>query len=239
MTNREIREKSKEQLSDRRFRAIGSLAALVTVKLFFVLLRLTSADFLLSNKIIGGLSLVVSSEKTLILTRIVLFFAELLLTSVVFSSMLCVYCQPCRKAPLKNCINLIALRLLVTLFKLPYLICAFISLKFFNVIFFEYNARTAEFAIAVLMLLCALCFLLIYLHSLVGLFVAPLLIANGERAFTAALRSLNIMKKNRARLLRFLLSCLPEALLIFTLPQIAMRFVVFAGECAHLYSDDI
>lgn len=239
MTYREIREKSKEQLSGIRFRAIGSLAALLTAKLFFLFAGLITADFLLSNRIVGGSRLVVSSAAELILSRSALFFSELTVISVFGAALLSVYCRLPRFGFFKCSLNLIGLRLIMLLFKLPYLVCVYLCLIFARLIFFEYNALSSELAITVLMLLCAVCFLLLYFYLLTGLFVAPLLIAQGDGAFSAAVRSLRLMKKNRARLLRFLLRSLPEALLIFNLPQVVMRLVVLAGDFAHIYSDDI
>lgn len=239
MTYGEIRKKSKKQLFGIRFRAACSLAAFCAVKLFFVFLNFANANFFGAKESFGGFDLAFSSSKAALLCRLGLFLSKLLAVSLSFAALLGVYCQVERFCYFKCLFNLIKLRIIIFFLKLPYLACTGIFLIFARKIFLEYGAGENETAIAVIMLICALCFLLIYLYFLQGLFAAPLLIAQGDSALCAARRSQRLMKGNRARLIGYILISLPEALCIFLLPQIVMRFAVFSGDIAHIYCDDV
>ncbi len=239
MTYGEIRKKSKKQLFGIRFGAICSLAAFCLVKLFFLLLRFALADFLILKGKVGGIDLAFSTSRQVMLCRTLLFFSELAAISSAGAALLGVYCRTAHFRYFKCLLNLIKLRLIVTLFKLPYLVCVSVFLFFAKKIFLEYNAQSRESAIAVIALFCALCFFLMYLYLLIGLFVSPLLIAQGDSALCAAKRSQSLMKGNRARLLGLFPASLPEAILVFYWPQIVMRFAVLSGDIAHIYSDDI
>lgn len=240
MTLKEIKQKSKQQLKGCRFRAITIIAFAAAFELLFVFLKLIFADFLLLNVLENPFSLIMSTQKAVVLARTVFAVLKLVVSSLLLAKGVHIFCFAEQQS--RRCITsffaLIALKIALSAAKLPYLICFYISIFFGAKMLFEYNAQFYEFALSLLFFAAALCLVLIYLYFLSGLFLAPLLIFSGESIFWAMVRSLDLMKNNRAKLLSIFLGSLPEALLIFTLPEIAMRFAVFAKHTAHFYCDD-
>ncbi len=238
MTFADLIKQSSQQLSHIRYKAIISLVAYVLAGLFFLCAELTLADFLLYNNYISSpYQLFVTANVDILLMYFALSAIKFLVLTFCFANVTAVYCCNMGAKPRRIAIfaRLCLLRIVLTLVKIPFLLIFYISFAFFRNIVTVYNAQSSQFAVAMLTLGAALCLYLMYIYLLSGMFTFPYLIVNGERFFNAVMRSYYLMQNKRGKLLKLFLSSLPEALLIFKLPDILMRFAVFARCCAHDY----
>lgn len=236
MTFATINKQSSQQLSHIRYKAIISLVAYVLAGLFFLCAELTLADFLLYNNYLSSpYQLFVTANASVLPLYLALYTVKFLALTFCLANVTAVYCSNRATKPKRIAIfaRLCLLRIVLTLAKIPFLLIFYISFAFFRNIITVYNAQSSQLAIAMLTLGAALCLYLMYIYLLLGMFTFPYLIANGERFFNALMRSYCSMKNKRGKLLKLILSSLPEALLIFTFPNILMRFAVFARHCTH------